>query len=118
MSKCPSYPQDGQEGVIPVMCVVQAGQVPKSMETSLKARIGALTQRVFNAEAAIVWVVVPEGSGFTAALPSRTVITSMHANRVLESEERASLLKTLGAICMEEIGCSAEEVVTSVRDPE
>ena len=103
--------------MIPVMCIVQEGQVSVDAEHGLKAQINAFARRSFAAPADIDWIVVPKGSGFTAAEPSTTVIASLHANRPVPDEERIALLKELGEICMSRTGLSADEVVTSIRDP-
>lgn len=103
--------------MIPIMCIVQEGQVSKATETAFKSELDAFTRLAFAAQADIDWIVVKKGSGFTAALPSTTVIASMYANRPLKEPERISLLKELGDICMEETGRSANEVVTSIRNP-
>lgn len=103
--------------MIPVMCIVQEGQVSETAERALKSEIGGFTRRAFNAPADIDWIVVPTGSGFTAARPSTTVIASLHANRDLAEAERVSLLRQLADICMRETGRSAHEVVTSIRNP-
>lgn len=103
--------------MIPVMCIVQEGEIPLEAEYELKAEIGDFTQRAFAASADIDWIVVPEGSGFTAAEPSTMVIASLHANRPLPSSERISLLKELSEICISKTGRSANEVVTSIRNP-
>ena len=104
--------------MIPVMCIVQEGQVSVEAEHWLKAQISAFTRRSFAAPADIDWIVVPKGSGFTAAEPSTTVIASLHANRPVPDVERIALLKELGEMCMSRTGLSANEVVTSIRDPE
>ena len=103
--------------MIPVMCIIQEGQVSADAKLGLKAQISAFTHRSFAAPADIDWIVVPKGSGFTAAEPSTTVIASLHANRPVPDEERIALLKELGEICMSRTGLSADEVVTSIRDP-
>ena len=103
--------------MIPVMCIVQEGQISVDAEHGLKAQIGAFTRRSFAAPADIDWIVVPKGSGFTAGEPSTTVIASLHANRPLPQHERIALLKEVGDICMAQTGRSANEVVTSIRNP-
>ncbi len=103
--------------MIPVMCVVQEGQVSAETEHALKSEISGFTQRRFDAPADIDWIEVPKGSGFTAAKPSTSVITSLYANRSLEQVERISLLKELSDICIGKTGRSAHEVVASIRDP-
>lgn len=103
--------------MIPVMCIVQEGQITSAAEHGLKTGINQFTLDAFATPADIDWIVVQEGSGFTAAEPSNTVIASLHANRELEQGERIGLLKKLGDICMAHTGRSANEVVTSIRNP-
>lgn len=103
--------------MIAVMCIVQEGQVSPEAEIGLKAQISRFTQRAFAAPADIDWIVVPIGNGFTAAEPSTAVIASLHANRPLKQAERVVLLKELGKICIAHTGCSANEVMTSIRNP-
>ena len=104
--------------MISVMCIVQEGQISRLAEHGLKAQIDAFTRRNFAEPADIDWVVVQKGSGFTAAEPSTTVIASLHADRPLPQHERIALLKELGDICMAQTGRSANEVVTSIRNPQ
>ena len=103
--------------MIPVMCIVQEGQVSSEAEIGMKTEISKFTQTAFSAPADIDWILVPEGSGFTAAEPSTTVIASLHTNRPLREVERISMLRELGEICMAQTGRSANEVVTSIRNP-
>ncbi|MBO9474730.1 hypothetical protein J7413_14365 [Shimia sp. R10_1] len=103
--------------MIPIMCIVQDGQIPAQTETQLKTQIAEFAQRAFSAPAEIDWIVVPEGSGFTAAVPSTSIVASLHANRALPQDERISLLNELTEICTTLTGRSAHEVVTSIRNP-
>lgn len=103
--------------MIPVMCIVQEGQVTLEAESGLKTQINEFTQRAFSTPADIDWIVVPEGSGFTAVEPSSSVIASLHANRTLRQDERIALLRELGDICMAKTGRSANEIVISIRNP-
>lgn len=103
--------------MIPVMCVIQEGQISEDVEQGLKSALNDFTMQAFGNQADIDWIEVVKGNGFTAAQPSTSIITSLHANRFLEQSERLSLLKQLSEICMKETGRSANEVVTSIRDP-
>lgn len=103
--------------MIPVMCIVQEGQISPEAENGLKVEINQFILDAFATAADIDWIVVPKGNGFTAAKPSNTVIAALHANRALEQGERVRLLKKLGDICMAYTGRSAKEVVTSIRNP-
>lgn len=102
--------------MVPVMCVVQEGQISTDAECALKLEISEFVARAFNALADIDWIEVPKGSGFTAAEPSTTIIASLQANRPLEQAERVSLLRELSGICIKRTGRSSNEVVTAIRD--
>lgn len=102
--------------MIPVMCIVQEGQIPGSDELGLKEDIQSFTQKVFDTAACVDWIVVPKGSGFTAAKPSKLVVLSLQANRLVGQEERAGLLRTLCDICVKRTGRKPAEVLTAVRD--
>lgn len=104
--------------MIPVMCVVQKGQITPIVEKELRSEIADYTKRAFEAEANITWIEVPEGSGFTAGEPSTTIIASLHANRDLDQKTRISLLNELCDICVAATGLTPNEVVTSVRNPQ
>lgn len=104
--------------MIPVMCIVQQGQVPKEAEADMKAQIDDFTRKAFFEPADIDWIVVPHGSGFTAGDPSQTVVASLHANRPLPKAERTALLRELGDICSRHAGVSPHDVLTSIRNPQ
>jgi hypothetical protein len=103
--------------MIPVMCVVQEGQLAPQVERVLKAEVKDFIQRAFASRADIDWIVVPKDCGFTAARPSTAVIVSLCANKPLDPTERISLLKELSEICMRNAERSADEILTSIRDP-
>lgn len=104
--------------MIPVMCIVQEGQLPTETEAKLHSEIGYFSQRAFQADADIDWIRVKKGCGFTAAAPSSTVIASMHVNRPLDQRERVALLRELNDLCANITGLSGQEIVTSIRNPE
>ena len=103
--------------MIPVMCIVQEGQISPEAEHGMKAQISAFTQRAFSETADIDWIVVARGNGFTSAAPSTSVIASLHANRALAQSERLALITELGYICAAQSGRTLDEVFISVRDP-
>lgn len=104
--------------MIPVMCIVQEGQMPPEKEVELRSEIANFTKRSFQVEADIDFIKVKKGSGFTAAKPSSTVITSMHAHRPLAQGERVALLTELCDLCADIAGITSNDVVTSIRDPQ
>lgn len=104
--------------MIPVMCVVQEGQISLEREYALKSAINLFTQRVFGQIADIDWIEVAKGNGFTAAESSTTLIASLRSSRQLRHGERLPLLNELREICRQKTGCSIGDVMTSIRDPQ
>ncbi len=103
--------------MIPVMCVVQQGQISTETESAMKVEICEIVQKALNSMAKIDWIEVPKGSGFTAAKPSNAVITSVYADRPLAEIERNRLLQELRDTCASRTGKSLSDVVAYVRDP-
>lgn len=103
--------------MIPVMCILQEGQIAADTEAALKSEIGAFVLRAFGGPADIDWVVVAAGNGFTGAMPSNAIVVSLRASRSLAQGERVPLLETLNEICTSITGLSANNVVTAIRDP-
>ncbi len=99
-------------------CVVQAGQIPAETEAALRANISAFTERQFGAPAEISWLAIPERSGFTASQPSTSAIVSMRAPNPVAKADRESMLRELCGIWTEETGCTLNEIVGVISDPE
>lgn len=104
--------------MIPTMCWVHSGQISDAMEASLREQMNAFSERVFGTAAGILWVTVPEKSGFTAAEPSTSVLVQMRSNRALEKPERVDMLNELCDMWMKATGKSMNEVITVIADPE
>lgn len=103
--------------MIQYTCLVQKGQIPADTEAALRAGLDDFTTRNFNAPAAINWIEIDKGSGFTAAKPSTSSIVSLAAHAPVEQSARVPLLKELCALWTEETGCSLDEVVGVINDP-
>ncbi len=103
--------------MIACMCLVQQGQISPGQEAALRSAMDDFAQKAFGAAPETAWIVVPDGSGFTAARPSNSVLVSMQSNRPLPQEERVGLLGELSDIWMKETGLDPNEVVAVVRDP-
>ncbi|MCV6576668.1 MAG: hypothetical protein OIF58_13115 [Cohaesibacter sp.] len=104
--------------MLPVMCIVQESQISGQIATALKSDINDFTLKAFGTWADIDWIEVPLGSGFTAAKPSTSLITSLYANRSMDHQERIALLYELSALCMLRTGLSENQVMTAIRDPQ
>ena len=103
--------------MIPIMVLVQQEQVPEAAKKAMVISLEDFTQRHFRAKALIDWMVVPTGSGFTAAKPSTSVVVSMHADRVLSQDERELLITELCELSMKHTERTPHELVASIRDP-
>lgn len=99
-------------------CVVQAGQIPPDTEMLLRERLSDFTMQAFQAPAQIDWAVIPEESGFTAGLPSTTSVVVITAKQSLAQERRKVLLEELCDLWIAETGCSINEVVGVIADPQ
>jgi len=98
--------------------MVQGGQISEAQQSRLRAQTSAFAEQHFGGKPSIQWVEVPEGSGFTEAKPSTSVLVSMNADRSLEPSEREPLLRELGDIWIEHAQRGPNEVVTVISDPE
>lgn len=103
--------------MIPILCLVQEGRITPSVSDELKANLSQLAKSALKADAAINWIEVKEGSGFTEAKPSTSSLVSIQSNRVLETEERVSMMMAICDFWMDKTGCSINEIVAAVSDP-
>ncbi|MEM9172101.1 MAG: hypothetical protein AAGA84_05285 [Pseudomonadota bacterium] len=99
-------------------CIVQAGQISADVESTLRTRLSELAINAFGEPAEVSWLVIQQGSGFTAAKPSTSSIISMTANRALPQAERAALLQTLCELWAQETEVTLDEVVGVISDPQ
>ncbi len=100
------------------VCLVQEGQTPQSKQAALQQKLNAFSERAFGKEADITWTAVPAGSGFTAAGPSTSSVVSFTAEQPVGQEQRVSLLKDLCDLWTGETGCSVNEIVAVINDPQ
>ena len=100
------------------LCMVQQGQISAAAEAALRTGLSAFAQDAFGSPAEINWIVVPERSGFSAGEPSAASIVSLGAHEPLEQPRRAALLKELCDLWINTTGCSINDVVGVIRDPE
>lgn len=104
--------------MIPVMCLVQEGQIAPSVGEQLRSSLSALSQKTLGVDAAISWLEVKAGNGFTEAKPSTSSLVSMLANRPLAQAERVRIMQDICDVWMAATDCSINEIVAAVRDPE
>lgn len=98
-------------------CMVQDGQISADQEAALRAETSDFAERHFGSPGEINWIAVPEGSGFTAAQPSTSVIVSVRSDRPLPPSERVPLLHELEQIWARISGRSSNEIVSVITDP-
>ncbi len=100
------------------MCLVQAGQTPDTRQAELETVLIQFAEQAFDKPAEINWISIAEGNGFTAAAPSTSSIVSMTANQPLTQDRRHALLSDLCDRWMDVTGCSLNEIVAVISDPQ
>ncbi|NKC01249.1 MAG: hypothetical protein GKR90_22510 [Pseudomonadales bacterium] len=104
--------------MISCTCVVQEGQTPDVQKKSITRLLNRFSSDAFGEEALITWIPVAPGNGFTAAKPSSSSVISVIANEPLSPERRESLLRKLAHLWSAETGCTLDEVVAVLADPQ
>lgn len=99
-------------------CVVQEGQISPETETRLRTSLDGFARAIFGSPAQFTWTVVPKGSGFTAGEPSTSSVVAMRADAPLDQSRRVALLRELCQLWMRETGCSIDEVVGVISNPQ
>ncbi|MEM1249157.1 MAG: hypothetical protein AAGA81_03220 [Acidobacteriota bacterium] len=102
----------------PCNCIVQEGQVSAALEARLRSGLNELAVRAFGSEAEITWRVVPRGNGFTAGEPTKASVVSFRAHEPLAQSRREEVLRELCDFWIGETGCSVDELVGVVSDPQ
>jgi hypothetical protein len=104
--------------MIDCTCLVQDGQAPARKQASLQRLLTTFAERAFGQPANVRWIAVRPGSGFTAAELSTSSVVSMTAPEPIAQDERVSLLTELCDVWMRETGCSPDEIVAVISDPQ
>lgn len=100
------------------LCIVQAGQAPDQNSAALISALEAFSTRNFGESASITWMPVAEGNGFTAHGDSTSSVVSFTANAALEQPARIAMLTELSDIWTAGTGCSSDELVAVINDPQ
>lgn len=104
--------------MINALCVIQEGQGPDQNREQLGAVLNSFSEKTFGDSLTVNWLPVAEGSGFTAGKPSSSSVLSMTANKPLSQSEREIILRDLVALWTTNTGCSIDEIVAVVADPQ
>ncbi len=103
--------------MIPILCLVQEGQIAPSIGEDLRSSLDQIAQDHLGSTAGINWVEVEAGSGFTEAKPSTSSLVSIQSDRMLSQDERISIMQKICDSWIEKTECSINEIVASVNDP-
>lgn len=98
-------------------CMVQEDQISDEQEATLRKEMEEFCQKSFDDSVDIDWIVVAKNSGFTAGVPSTSVLVSVSSNVILEKQKRFELLKELCDVWINTTGLSTNEVVGIITDP-
>ncbi len=104
--------------MIRCMCIVQEDQGPAQNQAGMKRLLNDFSQRAFGEPADIHWIEVPKTNGFTAGGPSTSSIVSLTALEPVAQDTRTELLQELCAAWSGATGCSINEVVGIINDPQ
>ena len=104
--------------MISCTCFVQEGQSPDQRKENVQALLERFTSASFGEQAQIAWIPVAAGNGFTAGAPSTSSVVAMTANEPLAPSRRESLLREFVGLWTVETGCSIDEIVAVISDPE
>ena len=87
-------------------------------QTDIKRLLNDFSERAFGNSADIIWIEVPKTNGFTAGGPSTSSIVSLTALEPVAQDRRTELLTDLCAVWSGATGCSINEVVGIINDPQ
>ena len=104
--------------MISCTCFVQEGQSPDQHRENIQGLLERFTSTSFADQAQIAWIPVAPGNGFTAGAPSTSSVVAMTANEPLEPSRRELLLREFVDLWTAETGCSIDEIVAVISDPE
>lgn len=99
-------------------CFIQEGQISDGVESQLREGLDAFARRTFGEPAQMNWISVRKGSGFSAGKPSTSSVVSVRANAPVEQARRVALLEELSGLWNRITGCSFDELLIVVADPE
>ena len=103
--------------MIPVMVLVQQGQIDDDAKSAMLCDLEAFSESHFGEPASVDWMVIPKGAGFTGAEQSTSVIVSLQANRELNESERRPLIEALYRLSRDHTHRTPHEVVVAIRNP-
>ncbi len=104
--------------MVTCVCIVQAGQAPDRNKSELIAALEDFSSRSFGERADVSWMPVSEGNGFTAYSSSTSSVVSFTVNAALEQSARVALLTELSTLWIDGTGCSSDELVAVINDPQ
>ncbi len=104
--------------MINCLCVIQEGQGPDQKREQLASVLNAFSEEKFGDSLTVNWLPVAKGNGFTAAQPSTSSVLSITANEALSPERRELILRDLVSLWTDYTGCTVDEIVAVVADPQ
>ena len=104
--------------MIACTCLVQADLIADDVAVRLKAGLDVIARDTFGEEAAVSWITVPAGSGFTAGEPSRASLVSMRTPGEMDEDARFAMLTQICDLWTMETGCHVNDVVASAISPQ
>ena len=107
--------------MISYTCIVQEGVVPDDLRVELAANIRRISASVLDIDADSIpleYNEVRNGFGFRGGEVSTTSTIRGQLTEPIDQETREDFMKQLLDMWRAETGCSVDELIVSVRDPQ
>ena len=100
-------------------CIVQEGCVPEDVRPELAAGLVRISTSLLGGspdDVDIEFNEIPKGFGFRGGKPTTTSVVEVRIPDGSEPKKRAMLLREIGVMWCEVVGCSTGEFAASARD--
>ena len=107
--------------MISYTCIVQEGVVPDNLRIKLAANIKRISASVLNIDAdgiPLEYNEIRNGFGFRGGEVSTTSTIRGQLTEPIDQKTREDFMKQLLDMWRAETGCSVDELIVSVRDPQ
>lgn len=108
-----------QVAMIKFECIVQEGTVPEVLRPRLAAELVRISTSLLGGspdDVEVEFNEIPRGFGFRGGKPSTTSIIGARIPEGSEQQKRAQMLREIGVMWCEIVGCSTDEFAAWARD--
>ena len=101
------------------ICMAQQGQASEKRKTELSDGLKGIAEELLGQdpnETEIAWMIVDEGFGFTAGMPSTTTLVVRSVPEGFPDDQRTHLMTRICDLWQDVTGCTTNEIVVTVLD--